>query len=68
MIKPALRRGWRDRQTVQYGMAPAHAVLLGPVSDATAAFMELMDGTRSLDRAARRRPTGSASPRGFRTS
>ncbi len=50
MIKPALRRGWRDRQTVQYGMAPAHAVLLGPVSDATAAFMELMDGTRSLDR------------------
>ncbi|MFF8283223.1 ThiF family adenylyltransferase [Streptomyces albus] len=49
MIKPALRRGWRDRQTVQYGMAPAHAVLLGPVSDATAALMELMDGTRSME-------------------
>ncbi|MDJ1135604.1 ThiF family adenylyltransferase [Streptomyces iconiensis] len=49
MIKPALRRGWRDRQTVQYGMAPAHAVLLGPVSDPAAALMELMDGTRSLD-------------------
>ncbi|MFG3252845.1 ThiF family adenylyltransferase [Streptomyces sp. NPDC048172] len=49
MIKPALRRGWRDRQTVQYGVTPAHAVVLGPMSDTTAAFMELMDGTRSLD-------------------
>ncbi|MFC4493602.1 ThiF family adenylyltransferase [Streptomyces ovatisporus] len=48
MIKPALRRAWRDRQTVQYGAAPAHAVLLGPVDDTTAGFMELMDGTRSL--------------------
>lgn len=48
MIKPALRRAWRDRQTVQYGVAPAHAVLLGPVDNTTAAFMESMDGTRSL--------------------
>ena len=48
MIKPALRRGWRDRQTVQYGVTPAHAVTLGPVDNATASFMELMDGTRSL--------------------
>ncbi|MCF6523473.1 ThiF family adenylyltransferase [Streptomyces sp. JJ36] len=50
MIKPALRRAWRDRQTVQYGVAPAHAVLLGPVDDATAAFLDLLDGTRSLPR------------------
>ncbi|MGW7515741.1 ThiF family adenylyltransferase [Streptomyces sp. NPDC054796] len=49
MIKPALRRAWCDRQTVRYGVAPAHAVLLGPVDDATAAFMELMNGTRSLE-------------------
>lgn len=49
MIKPALRRGWRDRQTLQYGMAPAHAVLLGPVTDHTAALMDLMDGTRNMD-------------------
>jgi bacteriocin biosynthesis cyclodehydratase domain-containing protein len=48
MIKPALRHAWRDRQTVQYGVAPAHAVLLGPIDDVTASFMELMDGTRSL--------------------
>ncbi len=50
MIKPALRRGWRDRQTVQCGVAPAHAVLLGPLSDAAAAFIEMMDGTRSMER------------------
>lgn len=48
MIKPALRRGWRDRQTVQYGVTPAHAVTLGPVDNATASFIELIDGTRSL--------------------
>jgi len=48
IIKPGLRRAWRDRQTVQYGVAPAHAVQLGPVDNATASFMELIDGTRSL--------------------
>ncbi|THA24619.1 ThiF family adenylyltransferase [Streptomyces sp. RKND-216] len=49
MIKPALRRGWRDRQTLQYGVAPAHAVLLGPVDDASAAFLDRLDGTRSME-------------------
>ncbi|MCG3044150.1 ThiF family adenylyltransferase [Streptomyces sp. S1A] len=48
MIKPALRRAWRDRNTVRYGVAPAHAVLLGPVDTATGGFLELFDGTRSL--------------------
>ncbi|OEV05951.1 ThiF family adenylyltransferase [Streptomyces oceani] len=50
LIKPALRRGWRDRKTVQYGVAPAHAIVLGPLDDTTAAFLDLMDGTRSMDR------------------
>ncbi|MBA0051476.1 ThiF family adenylyltransferase [Streptomyces sp. AJS327] len=50
MIKPALRRGWRDRQTVQFGIAPAHSVVLGPVDDTTASLLDLMDGTRSTDR------------------
>ncbi|MFI8851541.1 ThiF family adenylyltransferase [Streptomyces sp. NPDC053499] len=63
MIKPALRRGWRDRQTVQCGMAPAHAVLLGPVSDATAAFIELMDGTRSMERLQREADRLGLAPR-----
>lgn len=48
MIKPALRRGWRNRQTVQYGVAPAHAVVLSPVDTATGSFLDLLDGTRSL--------------------
>lgn len=48
MIKPALRRSWRNRQTVQYGVAPAHAVQLGPVDHATGSFLDLLDGTRSL--------------------
>lgn len=49
IIKPALRRGWRDRQTMQYGVTPAHAVLLGPVDDTTAALVDRMDGTRSIE-------------------
>ncbi|MBW1602992.1 ThiF family adenylyltransferase [Streptomyces sp. JJ66] len=47
-IKPALRRSWRDRDTVQYGVAPAHAVLLGPVDEPTGSFFDLLDGTRSM--------------------
>ncbi|MEU2064217.1 TOMM precursor leader peptide-binding protein [Streptomyces sp. NPDC013455] len=48
VVKPALRRGWRDRDTVQFGMTPAHAVTLGPVDPATGSFLELLDGTRGL--------------------
>ncbi|MBB1244997.1 ThiF family adenylyltransferase [Streptomyces durbertensis] len=48
MIKPALRRGWRNRATVQYGVAPAHAIQVGPVDTATGSFLDLLDGTRSL--------------------
>ncbi|MEU4682130.1 ThiF family adenylyltransferase [Streptomyces xinghaiensis] len=48
IIKPVLRRGWRDRQTVQFGVTPAHAVLLGPVDTATGSFLSLLDGTRGL--------------------
>ncbi|MEU6079451.1 TOMM precursor leader peptide-binding protein [Streptomyces sp. NPDC047108] len=48
MLKPALRRGWRDRQTVQFGIAGAHAVVLGPVDTTTGLFLSLLDGTRGL--------------------
>ncbi|MEV7868022.1 ThiF family adenylyltransferase [Streptomyces sp. NPDC088124] len=48
MMKPALRRAWRDRQTVQFGVTPAHAVVMGPVDTATGSFLELLDGTRGL--------------------
>ena len=53
MLKPALRRGWRDRETVQFGVAPAHAVVLGPVDTATGSFLTLLDGTRGAAAAAR---------------
>lgn len=48
MLKPALRRSWRDRETVQFGVAPAHAVVVGPVDTATGSFLSLLDGTRGL--------------------
>ncbi|MFF1285392.1 TOMM precursor leader peptide-binding protein [Streptomyces sp. NPDC058299] len=48
VMKPALRRGWRDLNTVQFGMTPAHALTLGPVATATGSFLELLDGTRGL--------------------
>ncbi|MEU3600109.1 ThiF family adenylyltransferase [Streptomyces sp. NPDC006798] len=49
MVKPALRRAWRARQTVQFGVTPAHAVSIGPVDTATGALLERLDGTRDLD-------------------
>ncbi|GAA3890146.1 ThiF family adenylyltransferase [Streptomyces sedi] len=48
MIKPSLRRGWRDQKTVRYGVTPAHSVLVGPVDNTTESFLSLLDGTRGL--------------------
>ncbi|GAA4818364.1 TOMM precursor leader peptide-binding protein [Streptomyces ziwulingensis] len=48
MVKPALRRGWRDLNTVQFGLSPAHALTLGPMDTATGSFLELLNGTRGL--------------------
>ncbi|RVU17320.1 ThiF family adenylyltransferase [Streptomyces antnestii] len=48
VLKTALRRGWRDLNTVQFGVAPAHAVVLGPVDTATGTFLTLLDGTRGV--------------------
>jgi len=48
MVKPALRRGWRDLNTVQFGMTPAHAMVLGPMDTATGSFLDLLDGTRGM--------------------
>ncbi|MGW1955262.1 TOMM precursor leader peptide-binding protein [Streptomyces sp. NPDC001920] len=49
LMKPALRRGWRDLNTVQFGMAPAHAMTLGPVDTATGSFLDLLNGTRGME-------------------
>ncbi|WNI22568.1 ThiF family adenylyltransferase [Streptomyces sp. ITFR-16] len=48
MLKPALRRAWRGRGTVQFGVTPAHAVKVGPMDIATGCFLELLDGTRGM--------------------
>ncbi|WP_018544385.1 ThiF family adenylyltransferase [Streptomyces sp. LaPpAH-108] len=48
MVKPALRQGWRDLDTVQFGMTPAHAITLGPVDPATGSFLRLLNGARGL--------------------
>lgn len=48
-VKTALARAWRDLQTVQFGVTPAHAVVLGPVDTATASLLELIDGTRGME-------------------
>ncbi|MFJ3416291.1 TOMM precursor leader peptide-binding protein [Streptomyces sp. NPDC086082] len=48
MVKPALRRGWRDLNTVQFGMTPAHAMTLGPMDTAMGSFLDLLNGTRGL--------------------
>ena len=50
LTKPALRRGWRDLNTVQFGMTPAHAMTLGPMDTATGSFLNMLDGTRGLSR------------------
>lgn len=46
LLKPALRRAWRDLNTVQFGMTPAHALTLGPMDTATGSFLDLLNGTR----------------------
>ncbi|MET9961251.1 TOMM precursor leader peptide-binding protein [Streptomyces sp. NPDC006326] len=48
-VKPALARAWRDLQTVQFGVTPAHAVVLGPVDTATGSLIERIDGTRGME-------------------
>ncbi|MER6200291.1 ThiF family adenylyltransferase [Streptomyces sp. NPDC001586] len=48
-VKPALARAWRDRETVQFGVTPAHAVALGPVDTATGALIDRIDGTRGME-------------------
>ncbi|MFD9357697.1 TOMM precursor leader peptide-binding protein [Streptomyces sp. NPDC060031] len=48
-VKPALARAWRDLETVQFGVTPAHAVVLGPVDTATGALIDRIDGTRGME-------------------
>ncbi|MFF7179336.1 TOMM precursor leader peptide-binding protein [Streptomyces sp. NPDC008121] len=49
MVKPALRRAWRNLQSVQFGATPAHAVLVGPLDTTTGSLLGLLDGTRGIE-------------------
>jgi len=46
VIKPALRRLWRDQTTLQIGLDPERAVVLGGVDHGVARLVETLDGTR----------------------
>ncbi|MFI6346576.1 TOMM precursor leader peptide-binding protein [Streptomyces sp. NPDC050560] len=48
LLRPSLRRAWRDLNTVQFGITPGLAQVLSPVSTATGTFLTLLDGTRGL--------------------
>jgi ThiF family protein len=47
-LKPALRRVWRDATTLQLGLDPDHAVVIGGLDPGTARLVESLDGTRDL--------------------
>lgn len=49
LLKPALRRLWRDPGTLQLGLDPTYAVVLGGVELTDTGLLELLDGTRDLD-------------------
>ena len=44
VVKPALRRLWRDSTTLQIGVHPASAVVLGGISEQTARLVAAFDG------------------------
>ncbi|MFD0146290.1 MULTISPECIES: TOMM precursor leader peptide-binding protein [unclassified Streptomyces] len=48
MLKPALRRAWRDLRSVQFGATPSHAVVVGPLDTTTGSLLGLLDGTRGM--------------------
>ncbi|MEU7008194.1 TOMM precursor leader peptide-binding protein [Streptomyces sp. NPDC046332] len=48
MLKPALRRAWRDLRSVQFGATSSHAVVVGPLDTTTGSLLGLLDGTRGM--------------------
>ncbi|WP_250285126.1 ThiF family adenylyltransferase [Frankia sp. CiP1_Cm_nod2] len=49
MLKPGLRRLWRDGSTLQIGVDPARAIVLGGLTARDASVLDLLDGTRSRE-------------------
>ncbi|MCU1589065.1 MAG: hypothetical protein JWP11_321, partial [Frankiales bacterium] len=46
LLTPAVRRLWRDRETLQLGRPPGRAVVLAGVDPAIRGVLPLLDGTR----------------------
>lgn len=49
VLKPALRRLWRDQSTLQFGITGPHAVVLTGLSPADRSVLDLLDGKRDVD-------------------
>lgn len=49
VLKPALRRLWRDPSTLQLGITGSHAVVLTGLSPTDRSVLDLLDGTRDVD-------------------
>ncbi|MGN6475452.1 MAG: TOMM precursor leader peptide-binding protein [Mycobacteriales bacterium] len=49
VLKPALRRLWRDPSTLQLGVDPRHAVVVSGVGPADRELLSLLDGSRDTD-------------------
>jgi bacteriocin biosynthesis cyclodehydratase domain-containing protein len=49
VLKPALRRLWRDPSTLQFGVDPRHAVVVSGVGPADRELLSLLDGSRETD-------------------
>jgi hypothetical protein len=47
ILKPGIRRLWRDGATLQLGVDPSRAVILTELTPALAAALDALDGTRS---------------------
>src|SRR5256885_15319807 len=48
VLNPALRRFWRDFHTLQFGLHPRHAVLLGRLTPAYRQLLTRLDGGHDL--------------------
>ena len=49
ILKPALRRLWRDNSTLQLGIAGPHALVLTGLTPHDRAVLGMLDGTRDVD-------------------
>jgi hypothetical protein len=62
LLTPAVRRLWRDHETLQLGRPPGRAVVLAGVDPAVRGALALLDGTRDHDRLLRDAASQGCSP------